>query len=285
MKDFRDRVALITGAANGFGHEFVKEAARRGMRIAAFDIEEAEVKAVTQEATDLGAADIFAEKCDVTKYEDVKKAVQETMDRYGRIDLLMNNAGIAVLGEIWNVPVQDFEWTIHANTMSHVYFMHEVIPIMKKQGTHCNICNTCSVAGLITADGMAAYYMSKHAAVGLAEATSYDLQTEGDDIAVSVFCPGFVQTDLHHCERHRVAPYDQDDPYYHTATFRKWQKVGETEILTGMPIDAIGMRVFQDIEEDKFYITTDPMYTTLIGKRVQNIVNGKNPSLRALHNF
>ena len=81
MKDFKDKVALITGAANGFGREFLKEASRRGMRIAALDIEKEEVEAAAEEARALGAAEIFTIQADVTRVEDCERAVDEVMEK------------------------------------------------------------------------------------------------------------------------------------------------------------------------------------------------------------
>ena len=107
MKEFKNKVALITGAANGFGVEFVKEAAKRGMKIAAVDIEGAEVKAVADDARANGA-DIIDIQADLTKFEEAERVVNETMEAYGQIDLLMCNAGIAIPRYVWEVPVRDW---------------------------------------------------------------------------------------------------------------------------------------------------------------------------------
>ena len=282
MKDFNNRVALITGAAYVFGREFVKVCDRRGMKIAAVDIEKDEVEAVGVLAREMGAETICIQ-ADVTKFEDAEQTVKQVMDAYGQIDLLMNNAGVAVPGFVWDLPVRDWEWIVHANVLSHVYFMKLVIPIMIEQKTHCHIVNTASVAGMITSNGMPAYHATKHAAVALSESVSYDLQAIGADIAVSVYCPGFVQTDLHHSERHRPAQYtDTTDSYYTSPEFYAGQKTAENVIVTGIPIDSVGMRVFNAIEEEQFYILTHPIYSTLIGKRVTDMLGGKGPDLKSL---
>lgn len=282
MKEFNEKVVLITGAANGFGKEFIKEAAKRGMKIAAVDIEGEELEAVCDIAREMGA-EVAAIQADVTKYDEVERVVNTVMDKYSRIDMLMNNAGVAIPGFVWDLPVRDWEWITHINFLSHVYFMRLVIPIMLKQKTHCHIVNTASVAGMITSNGMPAYHATKHAAVALAESVSYDLQAIGADIAMSVYCPGFVQTDLHHCERHRPEQYsDPSDPYYTSPAFYAGQKTAENVIITGMPIDSVGMRVFQSIEDEDFYILTHPIYTTLIGGRVTDMLAGKGPDLKKL---
>lgn len=282
MKEFKGRVALITGAANGFGVEFVKEAAKREMKIVAVDIEGDEVKAVAEEARANGA-EIIDIQADLTKYEEVERVVNKTMEVYGQIDLLMCNAGIAIPRYIWEVPVRDWEWIMHINVLQHVYFMKLVIPIMRKQGTPCHICNTASVAGVITSNGMPAYHATKHAAVALAESVSMDLECVGANIKMSVFCPGFIQTDLHHSERHRPEQYkDESDPYYTSPEYYMGQKTAERVIVTGKRVDFVGPRVFKAIEDEDFYILTDPLYTTIIGGRVTDMLAGKGPKLSRL---
>lgn len=109
MKEFKGKVALITGAANGFGKEFVKECAMREMKIAAIDIEGDEVEAVCKMAEEMGA-EAIAIQADVARFEDVERAVNQVMETYGQIDLLMNNKGIQYLAVYGDLPVRDWEW-------------------------------------------------------------------------------------------------------------------------------------------------------------------------------
>ena len=281
MKDFKGRVAVITGAANGFGFEFVKEAAKRGMKILAVDIEGDEVLACEPVAKELGAEEIVCLQADVSLLEDTEKIVKTAMEKFGQIDLLINNAGTGKGGTISNLPLRDWEWMVYANLMSHVYMMRQVIPIMMKQGTHCNILNVCSIAGLITSNAMPGYYSTKHAAVQLSRATQYELEEIGADIQVSIFCPGFVQTDLHHAERHRPARFsDPTDPYYQSAEFFASEKASEYVVTTGLPIDGFGETVFKGIEDDQFYIVTHPQYDPLMRKQIYDRVDNVNPDLR-----
>ena len=281
MKDFKGRVAVITGAANGFGFEFVKEAAKRGMKILAVDIEGDEVLACEPVAKELGAEEIVCLQADVSLLEDTEKIVKTAMEKFGQIDLLINNAGTGKGGTISILPLRDWEWMVYANLMSHVYMMRQVIPIMMKQGTHCNILNVCSIAGLITSNAMPGYYSTKHAAVQLSRATQYELEEIGADIQVSIFCPGFVQTDLHHAERHRPARFsDPTDPYYQSAEFFASEKASEYVVTTGLPIDGFGETVFKGIEDDQFYIVTHPQYDPLMRKQIYDRVDNVNPDLR-----
>lgn len=279
MRDFTGRVALITGAAHGFGREFVKEAAKRGMKIAAVDIMEEDLKAVGPLAEELGAAEVLLLPADVTDYEQVKCVVEKTMEAFGQIDLLMNNAGVATFGAVWAVPPLEYEWIIDTNLKSHVYFMHEVIPIMMKQGTHCNIVNTCSAAGTFTSKSAAAYQASKFGALALAESVHYDLIDAGADIHMSVYCPGFIQTNLDHSEEYKQDKYKIESEYYGSQYHTAMQGAAKYLIQTGRPIDATGGIVFKAIEDDQFYIITHEHYDPYIQARCENMLARKNPEL------
>jgi len=261
MKDFAGRVALITGAAHGFGKEFVKQAAQRGMKIAAVDIMEDDLKAIEPMAKELGAEDIILCPCDVTEYEQVKAVVAGVIEKFGQIDLLMNNAGVATFGPVWVVPPLEYEWIIDTNLKSHVYFMHEVIPYMIKQGTPCNIVNTCSAAGTFTSKSAAAYQASKFGALALTESVYYDLIAFGvNNIHISAYCPGFIQTNLDHSEEYKQDKYKVESPYYGSELHQKMQGAAKYLIMTGRAIDESGPVVFKAIEDDQLYIITHEHY-------------------------
>lgn len=280
MKDFKNKVMFLTGAAHGFGRVIAIEAAKRGMKLALFDIDE---PALNETVGMLGDAEVLSQKTDVTKESEVNAAIDATMARFGQIDLLINDAGIALPGRIWELPVRDWEWILHVNTMSQVYTMRKIIPIMLKQKTHGAILNVASIAGLLDTPGMPAYHASKFASVGLTEATAYDLQRIGADIQMHVMCPGFVQTDLYHTEQHRPADYtDTSDPYYQSEAYLKGQQFAKYVITNGTPIDTIADTVFKALENDTFYILTHPEYNPLITDRVNRIVNNGKPDVHVM---
>jgi len=132
MKEFKNKVALITGAGNGFGQEFAKEACRRGMKMMLADIDENDLKRTQSWVKDHGGE---AEICvaDVSLEEECDKLVKAAMDAFGRIDLLINDAGVAIGGSVTELPSRDWEWIVHVNDFAHIYTMKRVIPIMKSQ--------------------------------------------------------------------------------------------------------------------------------------------------------
>lgn len=283
MKDFKGRVALITGAAHGFGREFVKQAAQRGMKIVAVDIVEDELAKTGEIAKECGAEDILCIPADVSIYEETEKVVNQTMEKFGQIDLLMNNAGVAVPGMGINLPLRDWEWIVQTNLMSQIYFMRQVVPIMMKQGTHCNIMNTCSVAGVINFTGMVPYFTTKHAAVALNESLNYELQNIDADIAMGVFCPGYVQTNLDHSEEYRPERFKApDDPYYASEEFAAGQAAAKFVIETGYPLEGFGDTVFKAIEEDQFYVLTHREYDGMLQLQTMEKLQQKSPNYKEL---
>lgn len=135
MKEFKNKVAAITGSATGIGRAFAEEAAKRGMRLALIDINTEgleETKAICEKA---GAAKVVTIKTDVTKYEEVRFSILRVMQEYGQLDLMFANAGIATAGWVYNHPPQDWAWAMNTNVLGLTYYVHEVLPIFKQQGT------------------------------------------------------------------------------------------------------------------------------------------------------
>lgn len=285
MEDFKNKVMFITGAAHGFGEVLAKKGAHRGMKIAMADIDEPALTQVYHEIQAI-TPDVLMVVTDVTKEAEVDAAIAQAMTKFGRIDLLINDAGVAVPGMIWDLPSRDWEWIIHTNLMSQVYTMQKVIPIMRQQKTHGAILNVASYAGLVSTPLMPAYYATKFASVGMTEGVAYDLQQYQIDIEMHVFCPAFVQTDLYHCEQHRPAQYtDKSDPYYQSQAFKDGQKFAKHDITTGMPIDNIANIVFTALEQNQFYILSHPSLNPMITKRTERIVEGKGPDINYVGQF
>jgi NAD(P)-dependent dehydrogenase (short-subunit alcohol dehydrogenase family) len=269
MREFKDKVALITGGANGFGKAFAIEAAERGMKLALVDIDEADLTGTVAVLKNQGA-EVLPIVADVTLYDNVKMTVDKTMKAFGQIDLLFCNAGVVPCGDILNLPARDWEWTAAANLTSHSHFYHEVVPIMVKQGTPAHIMGVSSIAGILHGIGNnATYSATKHGAVALIEdLRNYFRWNEIDNIGVSVYCPGYVQTDLHHCERHRPDRFKaQEDPYYQSEYYKGCLGRVNVSISTGIPIDSVGPRLFKAIEDKQMYILTHPQYLPYIESR------------------
>lgn len=268
MKEFNGKVALVTGAAHGIGYAFSKEAAERGMKLALVDIDEPALNQVAEELRSRNA-EVLVCVTDVSVYEEAKASVQATIEQFGQIDVLFANAGIATAGSILTIPIRDWEWAMAVNTMGIVHYVHEVLPIMEAQKTPAHLMCTASIAGLRA--GMAVnppYFASKHAAVSVAESVKAEVESTGCDIGVSVFCPMYVATDIHNCEKHRPARFwDASDPFYRSEEYIKAREAFRDNVTGGMPLDNIGKRLFQAIEDNQMYIVTHTQTIPYIEER------------------
>lgn len=282
MKEFQGKTAVITGAGNGIGLELAKEAAKRKMRLVLVDIEKKDIERTLDTIKSLGAEGI-ALALDVSLYENAREMIKTARKTYATIDLLINNAGIAIGGLIWEMPICDYEWSVSINAMAQVYALHETIPIMLQQRTECHIVNVASIAGLATTLNMSAYHMSKYASVALSEGVHYDLQKVNSNIGVSVYCPGYMKTDLYNYERHRPDRFkDTDNPYYKSESYLKTLKRSEKVITNGYPVNEVGPDVFRAIEEKQFYIIPHHEFDHIIENRLRNILDNRVPDFSIL---
>lgn len=278
MKDFKNKIMVVTGAGSGIGAAIAREACLHGMKLVLNDIDNEGVKKTVEEIKNMGGTAI-SQTADISIKENVQALYDLTMDTYGRVDMLVNNAGVAVSGPIWELPFQDIDWITEVNLLSHAYGMRIFIPKMIEQGTEAAVINVASTAGIMISPNGVMYHASKAADVSLAESTYLGLKSRGiKNIQVHVLCPAFVQTGIHESDKHRPERYSSmSDSYYQGQEYLSGLIRGTRQVTTGIPIDSVGMTVFTAVEDNKFYIFTHPESIIPAGQRLSKMVNGKNP--------
>ncbi len=200
---FKDKVAIVTGAASGIGKAVIKMFADEGAKVVLADINEEGINKFAAELTSKGV-DAIAVRTDVTKLEMVKDLLNKALQKYGRIDILHNNAGIILPNDIDVIEYKDIDMQIHINLYGIIYGTKEVIPIMKKQG-HGYIVNTASLAGVVPEPGSAIYSATKFAIRGFDIAVRLELMNTG--VSILTLLPDSVETpQLHYEATHGGSP-------------------------------------------------------------------------------
>jgi short-subunit dehydrogenase len=194
MKDFKDKNGFITGAASskGIGRSLALALAREGMNLFITDIDTEGVEKVKKEIEELGVK-LFASKCDVSKIEDWERVGEEFKSKLGDIDLLINNAGIAIGANILDLQLEDWEKVFGVNLWSVIHSLKVFIPRMMARGSG-HIVNVASGAGIFGSPEPLPYVASKFAVVGLSEAIYGSLQNSG--IKVSIIFPAVIATNI-----------------------------------------------------------------------------------------
>ena len=187
-----NKVVFITGAASGIGYEISVEFAKEGAKIALSDINEEAVQQAAKTLTDQGF-DCIGMKCDVTNEEELKNSIDKTVEKFGRLDVLINNAGMQFVAPLEEFPTEKFELLVKIMLVAPFTATKHAFPIMKKQGFG-RIINMASINGLVGFAGTAAYNSSKHGVIGLTKVAALEGAEHG--ITVNAMCPGYVDTPL-----------------------------------------------------------------------------------------
>jgi NAD(P)-dependent dehydrogenase (short-subunit alcohol dehydrogenase family) len=207
VKNFQNKVAVITGGASGFGREFANIGARLGMKLVLADVQQDALDKAKQELEEQGA-EVMAIRCDVRHTADVQALADATMARFNAVHLLFNNAGVGIGGLVWENTQADWEWVLGVNLWGVIHGVRIFTPLMlgcanKDSSYEGHIVNTASMAGLLNAPTMGVYNVSKHAVISLSESLYQDLKLIDAPIGASVLCPYFVPTGISQSHRNR----------------------------------------------------------------------------------
>ena len=275
MKNFADKVAVVTGAASGIGRALALRFAREGMRVVLADVERQALDEATAEVAKIAPAAIGA-VTDVSKGADVEALAKKAVDAFGKVHVVCNNAGVAIPGLTWTTTVADWEWVLGVNLWGVIHGVRIFTPIMMAQNEEAHIVNTASMAGMFSGPGMSIYNVTKHGVVTLSETLHKELEAMGAKVKVSVLCPGFVNTRILDSQRNRPAHLAETAP---PIPGSEEMDVAVRQLLaSGSPPEYVAGEVFDAIRAERFYVFPHREFKDLIRKRMEEILEERNPS-------
>ena len=189
MNILKDKVCIITGGAQGMGEFHARRFVEEGAKLVITDLNEEKGNEV---AKDIGENCIFI-KQDVSSEDDWDKVITETKEKFGKIDVLVNNAGVGVFKDILDITKDDMDFIYKVNQLGLFLGVKKVGEVMKEQGSG-SIINISSVDGIVSAPTATAYAASKHAVEGITKSAAIDLGQF--NIRVNTVCPGIIKTPM-----------------------------------------------------------------------------------------
>ena len=277
MKDLHNKVAVITGGAEGIGKALAHAAAQRGMKLVLADISAERLSATVSEFEQQGF-EVLGVVTDVAKEAAIQHLADQAYARFGAVHLLVNNAGVAVAKSAWETTAQDWEWVMGVNLYGVTHAIRIFVPRMLAQDEEAHIVNTASMAGMISAPALAAYNVSKFGVVTLSEGLYHDLTIRKTKIGVSVLCPSWVNTRITESERNRDAE-QRTKPENLEKVSAKTSAAIMKAVENGLAPEVVAEQVIQAVLDNQFYILTHADSLPAISVRAQDILQGRQPSL------
>ena len=259
MDSLRDRVAVVTGGGSGIGRALVDVFAREGARVVVADVDEASATDAADAVRKRGGT-ALAVRTDVTDLAQVQALADRAFAELGAVDVLCNNAGVALWGSLDEASHRDWQWVLGVNLWGVIHGIEAFVPRMIASGRRGHVVNTASMAGMIATRGLGVYNTSKYAVVGLSETLVKDLAPHG--IGVSVLCPLGVDTRIRNSERNRPAALRNDG---------KPDAAPVALDGTTLKPDAVAEMVLSAILENRLYVITHPESLEPIRRRFQRI--------------
>lgn len=247
MQNLSGKVAFVTGGGSGIGLGLAQVLTEAGMKVVIADVRQDHLDEAVG-ALRAAGRDVHGIRLDVSDRAAVAAAAQETIDTFGKVHLLCNNAGVSIFGPMDAASSDDWDWVMGVNTGGVINGLLAFVPLIKSHGEGGHILNTASMAGLLVGPGMGVYCASKFAVVGLTTSLRYDLAPHG--IGVSVLCPGFVRSNIHEAVKSRPERFAQSGYNVSEDEIKRLDQV----LSVGMaPID-VARAALAGIERNDMYV-------------------------------
>lgn len=239
------KTVLVTGAASGIGLETALAFAGRGADLVICDVDETGLAAAAERIEKLGRS-VLARRVDVSNADEMKAFAEEVHQRVEAVDILMNNAGVAIGGPFLSTSLTDWNWILGINTMGVVHGCHFFIPNMVKRAKGGHVINVSSAAGYSASSVLAAYNATKFSVLGLSEALWEELQPHS--IGVTAVCPGLIDTPI---TRNARLVGEMDKPEKREEMVQGYQRRGYTP-------ERVAQNILKAVEKNRLVAPISP---------------------------
>ena len=264
MQNLPGKTAFVTGGASGIGLGIAKALLRAGMNVVIADIRDDHL---FEASAELGAPDkVLAVKLDVTDRADFARAADAAEARFGKLHILCNNAGVAVVGPTELASFADWDWVMGVNVGGAINGVQTILPRILAHGEGGHIVNTCSMSGLVPVGGTTIYSTGKAALVTMMECMRPELESRG--VICSAFCPGAVQSNI--AEAGKTRPAALAESGYAEADKRRQN--GGNFFHLYQTKEEVGARVLQGILDDELYILTHSEFLAGVTDRANAMI-------------
>lgn len=270
MQDLAGKVAFVTGAASGIGLGIATALAQAGVKVMLCDIEQAALDAAVAGLAATNA-DVAGVKADVSLKAELQAAADATIARFGKVHILVNNAGIGGGGDYGTWTQASWDWTIGVNLMGVVWGIEIFGPLIESHGEGGQIVSTASIAGL-AAGVNPSYNVTKYGVVALSEGLRMTLAPRG--IGVSVLCPGLIRTQIMDSSRNLPERFGKIEAMSEDNGSNLVEQTIRAGVMAGIDPLYVGELVREGIENDWDYIFTDAEFEPAIDQRFANIKAG-----------
>jgi NAD(P)-dependent dehydrogenase (short-subunit alcohol dehydrogenase family) len=270
MELTRGNVAVVTGAASGIGFALAERFATAGLHIVLADMQD-DALATAADKIAAHGVETLTVHTDVSREAEVQALAAATMERFGVVHVVCNNAGVASLADPWFGPTSSWEWVLGVNLWGVIHGCRTFLPHLAGGG---HIVNTASVAGLMPGFGPS-YDASKHAVVALTEDLFNTVKVAGLPIGVSVLCPGWVNTKIIDADRNwpaHLGPKPDDDPINGVMVNHARRAVAE-----GVTPASIADAVADAVIANRFWIIPQQEFLDLVVERWDTIAERLDP--------
>jgi NAD(P)-dependent dehydrogenase (short-subunit alcohol dehydrogenase family) len=255
MRELAGKTAFVTGGAGGIGFALGRAFAQAGMKVMLADIESEALSGAVESLRQLGP-EVRGVICDVADPASVDRAARASIEAFGKVHVVCNNAGVAAAGGIDNISLDNWRWVLDVNLMGVLHGIRGFLPHLRDHGEGGHFVNTASMAGINGGLGFSPYTASKFAVVGMSEGLSQQLKPHG--IGVSVLCPHFVRTRIGESGRNRQQHYGETQTPDPASPAGQMLASITASIAAGLDPDEVAARVLAAIRDDELYVFTHP---------------------------